>query len=52
MPSRLTVAFMRAIPTRWADAILRRVLRLTPKHLAVTPGAGKSSSQLSTSRAA
>lgn len=51
LSSRLTVAFLRAIPTRLSDAILRRVLRLTPKHLApkLSP---KAKSELTTSRAA
>lgn len=51
LSSRLMVAFLRAIPTRLSDAILRRVLRLTPKHLApkLSP---KAKSELTTSRAA
>ena len=52
LSSRLTVAFLRAIPTRWSDAILRRVLRLTPKHLGVGAASAKASSELTTSRAA
>ncbi len=51
LSSRLTVAFLRAIPTRWSDAILRRVLRLTPKHLAPA-GSSKAGRELTTSRAA
>ena len=52
LSSRLTVAFLRAIPTRLSDAILRRVLRLTPKHLRVGTAAAKAKSELTTSRAA
>jgi len=51
LSSRLTVAFLRAIPTRWADAILRRVLRLTPKHIAAGASA-KSNKELNTGLAA
>jgi NAD(P)-dependent dehydrogenase (short-subunit alcohol dehydrogenase family) len=51
LSSRLTVAFLRAIPTRWSDGLLRRILRLTPKHL--SPAASpKAKSELTTSRAA
>ncbi|HEY8142282.1 MAG TPA: SDR family oxidoreductase [Kofleriaceae bacterium] len=50
LSSRLTVAFLRAIPTRWSDALLRRILRLTPKHL--IPASPKAKSELTTSRAA
>ncbi len=50
LSSRLTVAFLRAIPTRWSDALLRRILRLTPKHL--VPASPKAKSELTTSRAA
>jgi NAD(P)-dependent dehydrogenase (short-subunit alcohol dehydrogenase family) len=52
LSSRLTVAFLRAIPTRLSDAILRRVLRLTPKHLGVGAASSKPSRELTTSRAA
>ncbi|HLU65176.1 MAG TPA: SDR family oxidoreductase [Kofleriaceae bacterium] len=34
LSSRLAVAFMRALPTRWSDAILRRVVGLTRRDLA------------------
>jgi short-subunit dehydrogenase len=34
LSSRLTVALMRALPTRWSDAILRRIVGLTRKNLA------------------
>ncbi len=52
LPSRLTVAFMRAIPTRLSDAILRRVLRLTPKHLALVAPKTSTADKLTSSRAA
>jgi NAD(P)-dependent dehydrogenase (short-subunit alcohol dehydrogenase family) len=52
LSSRLTVAFLRAIPTRLSDAILRRVLRLTPKHLGIGAKSAKATSELTTSRAA
>lgn len=52
LPSRLTVAFMRAIPTRLSDAILRRVLRLTPKHLALVARTASPTDKLTSSRAA
>lgn len=52
LASRLTVAFMRAIPTRWSDAILRRILRLTPKYLKIGAASAKPSSELTGSRAA
>jgi short-subunit dehydrogenase len=32
--ARLGVAILRALPTRWADALLRRVTRIDRKHLA------------------
>jgi NAD(P)-dependent dehydrogenase (short-subunit alcohol dehydrogenase family) len=32
--ARIAVAFLRALPTRWTDAIIRRVARLDRKHLA------------------
>lgn len=51
LSSRLTVAFMRAIPTRWSDAILRRILRITPKHLVASPRGG-AAAELDTPRAA
>lgn len=37
LSSRLGVALLRALPTRWTDALLRRVLRLTPKHVMAEP---------------
>jgi len=52
LPSRLTVAFMRAIPTRLSDAILRRVLRLTPKHLALAAPSSASADKLTSTHAA
>lgn len=52
LSSRIAVAFLRAIPTRWSDALLRRVLRLTPKYLVAASSASKSSRELTTSRAA
>ena len=52
LSSRLTVAFLRAIPTRLSDAILRRVLRLTPKHLGVGAASSKPDRELTSSRAA
>lgn len=52
LSSRLTVAFMRAIPTRWSDALLRRILHITPKHLATSGSAAAASRKLTTSRAA
>ena len=39
LSSRLTVAFMRALPTRWSDAILRRIVGLTRKNLEVAASA-------------
>ena len=51
LASRLTVAFMRAIPTRWSDAILRRILRLTKKHL-TSAAKSTAASRFDTSRAA
>ena len=32
--ARIGIAFLRAIPTRWADAIVRRVVRMNRKNLA------------------
>jgi short-subunit dehydrogenase len=52
LPSRMTVAFMRAIPTRLSDAILRRILRLTPKHLALVASQSSAQDKLTSSRAA
>jgi short-subunit dehydrogenase len=52
LPSRMTVAFMRAIPTRLSDAILRRILRLTPKHLALVAPTTSPADKLTSSRAA
>jgi len=52
LPSRMTVAFMRAIPTRLSDAILRRILRLTPKHLALVASQSPPQDKLTSSRAA
>ena len=39
LSSRLGVALLRALPTRLTDAMLRRVLRLTPKHVIAQPPA-------------
>ena len=52
LSSRLAVAFMRAIPTRLSDGILRRVLRLTPKHLALVSASSSPTDKLTSSRAA
>jgi NAD(P)-dependent dehydrogenase (short-subunit alcohol dehydrogenase family) len=35
--ARLGIAVLRALPTRWADAILRRVTRMDRKHLTAAP---------------
>lgn len=35
--ARLGIAILRAMPTRWADSILRRVARMDRKHLAPAP---------------
>lgn len=35
--ARLGVAILRALPTRWADALMRRILRIDRKHLVAAP---------------
>ena len=45
------VAILRALPTRWADALMRRILRIDRKHL-VAPPAGEPSRELERGRAA
>ncbi|HTE51036.1 MAG TPA: SDR family oxidoreductase [Kofleriaceae bacterium] len=35
--ARIGVAFLRALPTRWADALMRRILRIDRKHLVAAP---------------
>lgn len=47
--ARLGVAILRALPTRWADAIMRRVARIDRKHL--TAGAAAPAGELGTGRA-
>jgi short-subunit dehydrogenase len=39
--ARLGVALLRAMPTRWADALMRRITRIDRKHLAPTAAAGQ-----------
>ena len=49
LSSRITVAVMRALPTRWSDAILRRIVGLTRKNL--QPASRAHTAQLDAGRA-
>ena len=52
LSSRLTVAFLRRLPTRWSDAILRRVLRLSRKHMSTPIAPAAPAGTLESTRAA